>query len=635
MKWFYDLDVKRKLIVGFAPLILLALMLGLVGYKNVGQMTDQMVAMHDDQMLPILEIGKAEVATTEIVVASKALALDTDGNNSDATAEDLKHNREVFEASLKHAMAADLDATNEVRLEDVAAKWDKFVPDIERVIAKIESDANDFDEAEAAEFEAELAEIVTQLAAAADYEEERAAGVTAAVESLHRLALYELLGASGLALLFGIGIAIFVARTVGRPVQQLEEAATAVTNGNHDVRVEVDTEDEFGRLSDAFNQMVESIQVALQQVRTQQEHLQESVQTMLVQMDRFADGDLTARLDADRYDGEIGRLYEGFNCVVQNMRDMINRVSDATQVASAAAGQISSSADQLAAAGQEQAAQSDEVAAAMEEMSRTIVDNAQSTTRTASLAEESGKTARANGRVVLETVDKMRDIGSVVETSAETIDRLGASSAEIGDIVATIDDIADQTNLLALNAAIEAARAGEHGSGFAVVADEVRQLAERTAQATSKIEDMINTVQAETSEAVSAMEQGRDEVESGIQLADEAGRAFEEIVANVEQVAQQVESIATATEEQSTTTEQISRNVESISTVSAESAQGVNEVAQSADQMDRLTADLNEMMDQFRLETSEAPAQRAQTPSDAAPATGDGVGVAVAAPAAG
>lgn len=144
--------------------------------------------------------------------------------------------------------------------------------------------------------------------------------------------------------------------------------------------------------------------------------------------------------------------------------------------------------------------------------------------------------------MVLEAVEKMRKIGTVVENSAETVSQLRESSEEIGEIVATIDEIADQTNLLALNAAIEPARAsgdGGRGQGFAVVAEEVRELAERTAQATDKIEDVVRSVQDETSEAVGAIEEGQREIQAGIEEVSGAAAALDTLAENLHGLVQQ------------------------------------------------------------------------------------------------
>ncbi|BBM72925.1 methyl-accepting chemotaxis protein [Rhodothermus marinus] len=445
----------------------------------------------------------------------------------------------------------------------------------------------------------------------------------ARMERRERMVFIEVLVAL-LAVALGIGLAFqVIRRSVVGPVQELEAAAHRITEGDLETTVPVRAEDEVGKLARAFNQMVASMREALDalqeekasveqkvreavaEIEAQQRYLAESVEHMLTQMERFAEGDLTVHLEVRKND-EIGRLYEGFNRAVANIRQMLVRVTEAIAATSSSAAQISASSEELAASAQQQAAQANEVAAAVEEMVRTIVENARSASETADVARANGDRAREGARVVQETVAKIRQIAQVVGESARTVERLGASSERIGEIVQVINEIAEQTNLLALNAAIEAARAGEHGRGFAVVADEVRKLAERTAQATKEIAEMIEGIRSETREAVKAIQRGSQEVEEGIALADQTGAALTQIVEGAQRVLDRVTQIAAASEEQSTTSDQISRSVEMISNLSHESARGVEQIARAAENLSRLTDELNEMVRRFRLAQREA-----------------------------
>ena len=238
-------------------------------------------------------------------------------------------------------------------------------------------------------------------------------------------------------------------------------------------------------------------------------------------------------------------------------------------------------------------------------MSAKIVESSQNAAFATESARNAAEVAGEGGYVVQQTIEGMKAISESVKASAATIVELGKRSDEIGEIISVIDDIADQTNLLALNAAIEAARAGEQGRGFAVVADEVRKLAERTTRATAEIASMIKSIQEDTSGAVSSMEEGTIQVESGMAFAVKAGDSLKSIVSVVNVVQDMIEQIATASDEQSTAAEQISNNVSKIASVTKLSAQSAEQMATTAEELNRQTEALNELVGRFKLEEDE------------------------------
>ena len=317
-------------------------------------------------------------------------------------------------------------------------------------------------------------------------------------------------------------------------------------------------------------------------------------------MSQVAAGHITEDLKVDS-GGEIGVLIQSFNSLMNHLRDMINNLSSAAEMISRSTTQIADAAEQVATGSEEQSTQTDRVAASVEEMSATILDVAKNSTSASEAAAEATRVAKDGGSIVSETVEGMGRIATSVRTSAKTIEALGESSHQIGEIIAVINDIADQTNLLALNAAIEAARAGEQGRGFAVVADEVRKLAERTTRATKEIEVMIKNIQTETEGAVLAMAEGTEEVENGLQLSEKAGNALNEIVAVIENVNQLIARIATAAEEQSAAAEEISYNVESVATVTRQTSAMARRSSESTIDLTTLANSLKMIVDEFKV----------------------------------
>ncbi|MDD5285212.1 MAG: HAMP domain-containing methyl-accepting chemotaxis protein [Desulfuromonadaceae bacterium] len=312
------------------------------------------------------------------------------------------------------------------------------------------------------------------------------------------------------------------------------------------------------------------------------------------------EGDLTKLLTYSGKD-ELGDICGSFNQFIEKLRGIIGQIArTSTQVASASC-QLNSTAEQIATGAEEVAAQSATVATAGEEMSATSGDIAQNCQMASEGAQRASESAGNGAAVVERTVAVMGQIATKVQETARTVESLGSRSDQIGAIIGTIEDIADQTNLLALNAAIEAARAGEQGRGFAVVADEVRALAERTTRATKEIGEMIKAIQKETKGAVTAMEQGVQQVEAGTIEAAKSGEALKDILAQVNDVAMQVNQIATAAEEQTATTSEISSNMHQITEVVQQTSRGAHESATAAAQLNRNAEELQRLVRQFKL----------------------------------
>lgn len=419
-----------------------------------------------------------------------------------------------------------------------------------------------------------------------------------------------------------VAVVYFLANSITKPVIQLGALAHAVKSGDLSGQVEVTSQDEIADLTRDVNSMVENIRTLVDEVKQksivaeqaaeqankntkavqeQEQYYSHSIETMLMEMGKFADGDLTVSMSAER-DDAIGKLFDGFTVAVEKIRTMLTRVTEAVSATASASSQISASAEEMAAGAQEQTHQASEVATAVDEMTKTIIDTTKNASTAAELSRMYGENARDGGKIVVETISGMNRIQDVVRKSADTVKELGKSSDQIGEIIQVIDDIADQTNLLALNAAIEAARAGEMGRGFAVVADEVRKLAERTTKATKEIAGMIKQIQKNTVGAVRSMSEGTNEVESGRTLALKAGTSLQEIIGGAESVVEMITSVANANQEQTHAAEMISKNIEAISSVTQETASGIQQVAKASEDLNHLTQNLQDLLHEFKMD---------------------------------
>lgn len=321
------------------------------------------------------------------------------------------------------------------------------------------------------------------------------------------------------------------------------------------------------------------------------------------QLELMSNGDFTFSIsrNAIARGDEFGIIARAMDALNTNLKNVFNEIISSVHSLTTSATQLSSIAEEMSRTAESSSSRANSVATASEEMSQTVVDVAKNTASIAESAKKAVDTAQEGNKIVEKSVSEVKEIDLTVNESARFVKSLGERSVHIGEIISVINDIADQTNLLALNAAIEAARAGEQGRGFAVVADEVRKLAERTAQATSEIEEMIRAIQNEVNNAVEIMDSATKKVDIGVKLTAQAGEALKEIVKSSNELQLMVQQIASATEEMSATSEQISKEIMDIANASRDTTESSQETAQAAVNLSRIATNLDEKVRFFRI----------------------------------
>jgi methyl-accepting chemotaxis protein len=299
------------------------------------------------------------------------------------------------------------------------------------------------------------------------------------------------------------------------------------------------------------------------------------------------EGDLTRRLRVRNQD-EIGELAKWFNEFVEKIQKTVRRIGDSVQSLASSAEELTAVSQQMAGISEETAAQADVVSAASEQVSKSTQTVAAGAEEMSASIKEISKSANDAARVAKDAVE-------VTDKTNQTITQLGASSAEIGNVLKVITSIAEQTNLLALNATIEAARAGEAGKGFAVVANEVKELAKQTGQATEDISNKIGAIQHDTEGAVAAIAQIGGVITQINGIASTIASAVEEQTVTTNEMARNVAEAAKGSNE-------IVQNISGVAEAAQSAASGATETQTAAQELARLASELQAVVGQFKYE---------------------------------
>ncbi|HEX4781616.1 MAG TPA: methyl-accepting chemotaxis protein [Usitatibacter sp.] len=326
---------------------------------------------------------------------------------------------------------------------------------------------------------------------------------------------------------------------------------------------------------------------------------QEAILRLLNEMGDLADGDLTIR--AQVTEDITGAIADSMNYTIDELRTLVAGVNSAAIQVTQKTAQAQSISAELLGAAERQSKEIEDTTAQVLQVSRSISEVSSTAEEGARVAQRSLAAADKGRSAVQNSISGMNDIREQIQETSKRIKRLGESSQEIGEIVELISDITEQTNVLALNAAIQAASAGEAGRGFSVVAEEVQRLAERSGEATKQIGAIVKTIQADTQDAVAAMEKSTQGVVEGAKLSDAAGQALTEIDFVTKNLAQLIQTISQATHTQADATNKVAQNMQDILEITRQTTRGTQQAAGSIRDLAAVAQELKSSVSGFKL----------------------------------
>jgi methyl-accepting chemotaxis protein len=664
------LSMRKKLLL--APTLAAGLMIAsaLAAYIGIAKQHSSLRSIYQERIPAMKAAARADRNLAGVQASTYKLLAMMDSNfpadKVDAATKTIKADLDTLQTGLQSAASTrGMDAQEKSKFEQAAqgvAQYQKIINDVMDIAAVQVSMATAF----MSKAQAKYDELAVQLKDLRDLEDADAESAYGGAEAVAGHATAGVLVALFLSVVLSTAMALYVASEIVRSIDAIRKLTGKLSEGDlgQDIAspgrkedggtglndssvahygIDIDRKDEIGELSRSVSTLVQ--------------YLKE----MAAISEGIAGGDLSGKVEPrserDTLGHAFARMTDGLRMLVRSVRDNAAEVTGASSQVSAASEdsarmsrQASGAIEEVTSTMQEmnvilqsvmkntqvQTSSLAETSASIEQMVASIQRVADSSKLLLDISERSRQQAQTGIASMGRATDGLNRINGSIRSAAEIIDALGTRTSDIGKIIEVIDDLAEQTNLLALNAAIEAARAGEHGLGFAVVADEVRKLAERSAQSTKEISELIRSIQKEAQQAVDKMEKSTTIVHEGLALGADLNDALAKISSVVTEVNKFAQEIGAATGEQSHGSEQITKATTRLNEISHEinssieeqasgtraviksmdsmrevvqrSASSSTELAASAEQMSRMSQRLLEVMQRFKLEAQREPA---------------------------
>jgi len=594
VSFFKNASIRTKILSLILPLCLVGL--GAVAfmasrYKEADALNSKFITSDNAALIKLAQANRNLIALG--YSAYQIMAYDAKGT-------EIKVSKDAYE----HAKGRLFERLGTVKsiFPEEAAEMDSFLSQSKAIVAMtdkaVELGLSDRNQEAAAQLLTADAAIKATSAAFTAQVERLEKGIAAEAEQMSvdaNSTIVTSLGAVGIAFIAGIILALFVAsRGITTPIARLRERMASLAAGDTAAEIDgMDRKDEVGQMAMAVQVFREN---AIERIRLEQEteanrsmsekeriareqqkakeaaDVKFAVDNLAAGLSKLSDGDVSYRIDQP-FTETLDGVRNDFNMSAEKLQSALTRVAQNAGGIGAGANEIKSAADDLAKRTEQQAAAVEETAAALEEITTTVRD--------------STRRAQEAGQIVSRAKAGAEQSGDVVRRAVVAMEQIAKSANEISNIIGVIDEIAFQTNLLALNAGVEAARAGEAGKGFAVVAQEVRELAQRSASAAKEIKALITT--------------SNDQVQQGVQLVGDTGKALATIVSEVQEINRHVVSIVESAQEQSSGLQQINTAVNQMDQDTQKNAAMVEETNAASHSLAKEVASLNDLLAQFKL----------------------------------